>query len=44
MTPLEFMIYIVSPPLFAAYAYAAWLVWREEHPRSHPKKPGDEVL
>ena len=34
MSPLEFMIYFVSPPVLLAGTYAAWWVWREE--RRHP--------
>lgn len=33
MTPLDLMLYFVTPPVLLAGLYAAWLKWREDHPR-----------
>lgn len=40
LTPLAFMVYVMSPPLLAAGLYASWLAWRENRrpnrARHHP--------
>ena len=40
LDPLAFMVYVMSPPLLIAAAYASWIVWRDSHrpdgPRHHP--------
>ena len=36
MSPLEFMIYIVSPPVLLLGTYTAWWVWREDR-RNPPR-------
>ncbi len=36
MSPLEIMLYIISPPVMLAGSYAVWIVWREEHKRPPP--------
>jgi aconitase A len=39
LNPLDFMVYVVSPPLLVAAAVASYVQWREDHsPRQtgHP--------
>ena len=32
MMPLDYLLYVVGPPILLAGTYAAWLVWRDGHP------------
>ena len=32
LSPLDFMVYVLSPPLLVAAAVASYRVWREDHP------------
>jgi hypothetical protein len=38
VTPLDFMIFVVSPPVLLMGLYFAYQAWRDDHPRKkhHP--------